>query len=173
MSQDLLADFKQAARRFASGVTVVTARRGNEVYGLTVSAFTSLSVDPLMVLVSVRSGSILTEMIRESGSFAVSILRQEQQVASQFFAVSGRSPAQEAFPEVECVTDATGAPIVADCLAYFDCTVDQAIPGGDHTIFIGAVQAATGRPGEPLVYFDGAYRGVRNLGEPVSAGSAS
>ncbi|MFN0072960.1 MAG: flavin reductase family protein [Chloroflexota bacterium] len=156
--------FKQSARRFASGVTVVTTEEGGLIYGLTVSAFSTVSIDPLLVLVCIRSGNRLTEMISGSARFAVNILREEQRPVSQYFATPGREPLAAAggFPEIPTSIDQSGSPVVDGNLAYFDCRVREAYPVGDHTIFVGEVVGAGSTDGSPLVYFDGNYRGVRD-----------
>lgn len=160
------AEFKRAASRFASGVTVVTARTDGLAYGITVSAFASFSLDPLQVLVSIHRQNRLHSLITEARSFAVSILREDQRAVSEYFATPGRVPC-EAFPNIPCHTAVTGAPVIAGCLAHFDCVLADVYPGNDHTIFIGAVVSVGADDGDPLVYFDRNYRGVR---EHQSAG---
>jgi flavin reductase (DIM6/NTAB) family NADH-FMN oxidoreductase RutF len=150
--------FKLAARRFASGVTVVTTRVGEVLHGGTVSAFFSLSLDPLQVLVSLSSGGRLAELVRQSGCFAVNVLSAKQEALSRLFASTQRPTTIDELPAVTTERRATGAPIIRDCLAFFDCTVSTAIASGDHTLFIGLVQAVGETEGQPLLYFDGAYR---------------
>ena len=150
--------FKQAARRFASGVTVVTTRHGDVLHGGTVSAFFSLSLEPLQVLISLNTSGRLAELVRQSGCFAVNILRAEQEPVSRLFATAQRATSTGVLPGVDTDQDATGAPIISDCLAYFDCEVATQFESGDHTLFIGLVRAVGVSDGEPLVYFDGAYR---------------
>ncbi|MGH2586935.1 MAG: flavin reductase family protein [Dehalococcoidia bacterium] len=157
-------DFKQAARRFASGVTVVTTRRDREIHGITASAFVTLSLDPLQVLVSINAGSRLHGMILESGHFAINVLREEQRAISHYFASPSRPTCIDEFPEIACRAHVTGAPVLEDCLAHFDCRLAATYPGGDHTIFIGDVLSAAGGEGAPLLYFDGDYRGMRDWG---------
>jgi flavin reductase (DIM6/NTAB) family NADH-FMN oxidoreductase RutF len=168
-SADAVGAFKQAARRFATGVTVVTTRQGRDVYGLTVSAFATLSIDPLQVLVSIRTGNRLHEMIRESGVFAINILREEQRPISQYFAQPGRPTCIDAFPEIATGILVTGAPVIDDCLAHFDCRLAATLAGGDHAICIGDVVAACGSDGHPLLYFNGDYRGLRDWGTAAPA----
>jgi flavin reductase (DIM6/NTAB) family NADH-FMN oxidoreductase RutF len=156
------AQFKQAARRFASGVTVVTTRCDEVVHASTVSAFFSLSLDPLQVLISLNSTGRLAELITQSGVFAVNVLRVEQESLSRLFASPQRPTSLGALPGVETEVAATGAPIIPDCLAYFDCSVANAVIAGDHTLFIGEVQAVAAGDGQPLLYFDGAYRTLMN-----------
>lgn len=153
------ADFKQAARRFASGVTVVTTTVGaHAVYGVTVSSFASLSLNPLLVTVSLASYSRLLTYVRESGRFAVSVLGCDQQDVSRYFASQGRDPSAGGFSEIEAQVAVTGAPIIAGCLSFFDCEVHEFLPGGDHTIMVGRVVSAGGTSGQPLLYYDGDYR---------------
>lgn len=156
--------FKQAARRFASGVTVVTSSCEGLAYGLTVSAFSTVSIEPMLVLVCIRTGNPLTDMISQSGRFAVSILREEQRSVSQYFASSGREPVAESdgFPEIGSFVDQSGAPIVAGSLAHFDCRVHASHAAGDHMVFIGEMVGGGAESGLPLIYFDGKYRGVRD-----------
>jgi flavin reductase (DIM6/NTAB) family NADH-FMN oxidoreductase RutF len=151
-------EFKQAGRRFASSVTIVSTRVGDMVHGATVSAFCTLSLEPMQVMVSLGRAGRLAAMLRESGTFAVSILAADQEAISRAFATSSRPTSLERFPDCESHTMATGAPVLDGCLAYFDCLLDSAVDSGDHTIFIGNVQAVGARDDQPLVYFDGAYR---------------
>ncbi|MDF5756943.1 flavin reductase [Spongiactinospora sp. TRM90649] len=163
--------FKQAARRFASGVTVVTTTVGADaVYGVTVSSFASLSINPLLVTVSLASYSRLLDYVRESGRFAVSVLGSEQQTVSRFFSTQGRDPSP-GFPGIAVARAVTGAPIIHDCLSYFDCEVHEFLPGGDHTILVGRVVSAGGTSGAPLLYYDGGYRELtdpRRLGDGLA-----
>jgi flavin reductase ActVB len=150
--------FKQAARHFASGVTVVTTRCDELLHGGTVSAFFSLSLEPLQVLISLNSTGRLAELVERSGIFAVNVLSAEQESISRLFAAPQRPTAPGALPGVDTDVAATGAPIVRGGLAYFDCVVADVIIAGDHTLFIGQVQAVSATAGQPLLYFDGAYR---------------
>jgi flavin reductase (DIM6/NTAB) family NADH-FMN oxidoreductase RutF len=159
------AEFKRAGRRFASGVTVVTSRLGDVLHGATVSAFSTLSLEPMQVLISLGRDGRLAAILRESGVFAVSILAADQEAVSRAFATPARPESVGAFPDVSTRVAATGAPIVDNCLAFFDCTVASAVDSGDHTVFIGDVRAVDAIPGAPLIYFDGGYRGLALGGE--------
>jgi flavin reductase (DIM6/NTAB) family NADH-FMN oxidoreductase RutF len=152
------AEFKQAGRRLASGVTVVTTRCGSVVHGATVSAFATLSLEPLQVLISLASAGRLAGLIRASDMFAVNVLQEHQQSVARAFASPARPVSECTFPDVGSRGAATGAPILEGSLAFFDCMLDTAVESGDHTIFIGNVQAVGAIDGPPLVYFDGAYR---------------
>lgn len=152
--------FRQAAGRFASGVTVVTTRASEGAYGVTVSSFASLSLNPLLVTVSINRSSPLLGYVRSAQAFAVSVLASDQQHVATYFATTGRTPEPDGFSTVATTTRQTGAPIVDGCLSWFDCTVEDVLPGGDHEILVGRVAAAGGRTGEPLVYWSGGYRAL-------------
>ncbi|MBS1698900.1 MAG: flavin reductase [Actinobacteria bacterium] len=161
-------DFKMAARRFASGVTVVTTRLDDDtVHGLTVSSFASLSLNPLLVTVSLLAESRMLEFVRRSGHFAISILAEHQQDVSGYFSQRGREPQVSMFEGIASDVQVTGAPVIADAAAYFDCTVHEIIPGGDHEILVGSVVASGGSQAKPLLYFDGGYRSLPDLADSM------
>jgi flavin reductase (DIM6/NTAB) family NADH-FMN oxidoreductase RutF len=151
-------DFKGALASWAAGVTIVTTRHEDLVYGITVSSFSSLSLDPLLVLACLQNTGRLQQMIRESGRFAVSVLADDQEAVSQWFSRGGREPVP-AFEEFGTIEMTTGSPIIAGAVAHLDCELEQAVPGGDHTIIIGRVVGAASDPTRrPLLYFRRAYR---------------
>jgi flavin reductase (DIM6/NTAB) family NADH-FMN oxidoreductase RutF len=151
-------DFKGALGSWAAGVTVVTTRHDGLVYGLTVSSFASLSMDPLLILVCLADSNRLPRMIEASGRFGVSILAEGQEAISAYFAVSGREPV-EAYTDFENGPWVTGSPLIAGAIAHLDCEVDRLVPGGDHTIAIGRVVGAASDPAKkPLIYFRRGYR---------------
>lgn len=156
-------DFKNALAGWASGVSVVTVNNGGLLYGLTVSSFSSLSLDPPLVLVCLNNSNRLPEMITEAGGFAVSILERGQEEASNYFASRGREPSEQ-FDDIEVEQTSTGMPVVKGAVSWVSCSLDQAIPKGDHTVFVGEVTEARANPaGDPLLYFRRAYRGVDGL----------
>lgn len=167
MIQDSGHAFRQAAGRFASGVTVVTTSASEGAYGVTVSSFASLSLNPLLVTVSISRSSQPVEHVRTVQAFAVSVLASDQQHVASYFATSGRRPEPAGFSTVSTIVQQTGAPIIESCLSWFDCTLEDILPGGDHEILVGRVAAAGGRTGEPLVYWAGEYRGL-TTGAPLS-----
>ena len=150
--------FKDAARRFASGVTVVTTRHRSRIHGITASSFSSLSLDPLLVAVSVDQRSRLVELVDGARIFAISVLARDQHHLARHFATSGREPAADGFDVVASYPVATGAPILVGSIAHFDCRLHSMLPGGDHRILVGEVVAAGESDGEPLLYFEGDYR---------------
>ena len=152
--------FRQAAGRFASGVTVVTTRASQGHYGMTVSSFASLSLNPLLVTVSINRSSPLLGYVRSAEAFAVSVLSSDQEQVAAYFATRGRTPESAGFGTVPTRARQTDAPIIDGCLSWLDCTVEDLLPGGDHEILVGRVAAAGGRTGEPLVYWAGGYRAL-------------
>lgn len=152
-------DFKGALGSWAAGVTVVTTKLDGLVYGITVSSFSSLSVDPLLILVSIQNSNQLSTMIPKAKAFAVSILASDQEHVSAAFAKSGREPAPTLGPDVPVLEWHTGSPIVEGSIAHLDCELEIAVPGGDHTIMIGRVLGASSNPEKlPLLYFRRGYR---------------
>lgn len=151
-------DFKGALGSWAAGVTIVTTKDSGQVYGLTVSSFASLSVDPLLILVCIQNSNRLAEMAQSSQHFGVSILAQGQDEISTFFAKSGRDPVPS-YDHIETAEWHTGSPLISGAIAQLDCKLHEAVPGGDHTILIGKVVGATSDPSkEPLIYYRRGYR---------------
>lgn len=154
-------DFKNALQLWASGVTVVTTQSEKfGVQGMTVSAFSSVSVEPPQVLVCINDRADTGDGIQESQCFAVNVLSSEQQQTSNQFA--GASSQQQRFADADWSTAVTGAPVLNDSLMSLDCTVVQKVRAGTHWIIIGEVQSCQCRSGEPLLYYRGAYRQLLN-----------
>lgn len=136
----------------ASGVTVVTMRAGEEDHGFTASSFTSVSIDPMLVLVCVVKAQRSHALIEEAKHFAVNILSTEQKELGMRFA-SSKIP--DRFAGVDITRAQTGAPILPGNLAWVDCKLKDVFPGGDHSIFVGEVVAGDAPGGqEPLTYFN-------------------
>ncbi len=153
-------EFKQALRRWASGVTIVTTKAGDDqLLGMTVSAFSSVSIEPPLVLVCINQNSTSADAILESGVFAVNILEAEQAELSGSFA-SSKTP-EERFKETQWSEGVTGAPLLDGCTANLDCALVQKVQAGSHWVLIGEVQALRSEDGEPLIYFDGGYRKIQ------------
>lgn len=151
-------DFKAALGAWAAGVTVITTKQDNMVYGITASSFSSLSMDPMLVLACVANSNRLAAMIQQSKRFAVSILAEGQEDISAAFAISGREPV-EMFEDIGTIEWRTGSPIIDGALAHLDCTLHEALPGGDHTIVVGRVVGAAANPDlKPLLYYRRGYR---------------
>ncbi len=152
--------FKNALASWASGVTVLTTEHEGKVYGITASSFSTLSMDPLLVLVCIQNGNHLEQMVPASGKFAVSVLATDQETISNHFAISGRDPGAD-LDGFETFTDQTGCPILTGSIAHLDCELESILPGGDHVIAVGRVAGAASDDGkEPLLYFRRGYHGL-------------
>jgi flavin reductase (DIM6/NTAB) family NADH-FMN oxidoreductase RutF len=150
-------DFKKALQLWASGVAVVTTSSEKfGVQGMTVTAFSSVSVNPPQVLVCINDAADTGVGIHESQYFAVNVLNSDQQVLSNQFA--GGSSQQQRFQNTDWKSGITGAPILNNSLMSLDCKVVEKVLAGTHWIIIGEVQECTCRSGEPLLYYRGAYR---------------
>ena len=153
MSADSRA-FRRARACFASGVTVVTTTAANgQERGMTVSAFSALSLDPPLVLVCLDRQTLhLQDFL--TGTFAVNILRENQKEASIQFATHNG----DRWGETGHAIGETGAPLLNGCLATIECDVETTYPGGDHVIVVGRVRVLSStQGGQPLVYFRSAY----------------
>ena len=143
---------------FATGVTILTTALGDELHGMTANAVCSVSLDPLLVLVCVSKQARSHAVLSESGVFALNVLAEEQEHLSRLFADSTADPGHS-LTGLPYRRGVTGASILTDCLAYVDCRVVAAHPGGDYTIFVGAVEdAGVLREGQPLILLPGRLR---------------
>jgi flavin reductase (DIM6/NTAB) family NADH-FMN oxidoreductase RutF len=160
-------DFRRALGHFASGVTVVTTMDDEaRPTGLTASAVSSVSLDPPLVLVCVSQHAHCYPCFGEGRRFAVNILASDQEPVARRFASSSLTGAQK-FEGVGYEQSALGLPILKDALAEFECTVVHCYPGGDHTIFVGRVEAVDTRGElgrEPLLYYRGRFDRLQNPG---------
>jgi flavin reductase (DIM6/NTAB) family NADH-FMN oxidoreductase RutF len=148
-------DFRKVLSHFASGVTVITTTdRDGRPTGLTASAFTSVSLDPPLILVCVAHTSQSYPALSERGRFAVNFLGVKQQELSRRFATS---KIIDKFDGVSHRISGLGLPVLADALAHVECVTVNAHVEGDHTVFIGRVEACDTATGDPLLYFRGQY----------------
>lgn len=150
--------FRDALARWASGVTIVTAADGERIHGMTVSAFSSVSLDPPLVLICADKSSNTLGVIEAGRCFAVNVLRAGQEALSNRFA--SKKDEHRRFEDVEWSTGATGAPLLAGVLATLDCRVVAAHDSGDHVIYVGGVESAEVGEGTPLVYYQAGYHTV-------------
>jgi flavin reductase (DIM6/NTAB) family NADH-FMN oxidoreductase RutF len=146
--------FRDVLARFASGVTVVTAKRLQGYHGVTVTAFCSLSLNPPLVLICLDKEIQSHDIVATSPGFVINILAREQEFLAEQF--SGRAPlADPQFSRVPHRLGVLGIPLIDGCLAWIECRHWAQYEGGDHTIFVGEVVALErGRADDPLVYFD-------------------
>jgi flavin reductase (DIM6/NTAB) family NADH-FMN oxidoreductase RutF len=150
--------YRDVLRHFPSGVTVVTLKSGDQIHGLTVSAFASVSPEPPLIMIIIdQQHTAYPLMQAKDAVFAVNILHQDQVNLSNRFAWIRD---EDRFTEGRWGVAVTGAPILKDALAWLDCTIHSSHVAGTHTIYVGEVQASgVPRPDQPpLVYWNRGYR---------------
>ncbi len=148
------ASLRRVLGHFCTGVVVVTALADGEPVGMTCQSFSSLSLDPPLVLFSASHSSTSWPRIRATGSFAVNILSAQQERISRMFAASGT----DKFAGVDWAPGVVGAPLLGGCVAHIECRLESVYPGGDHDIVVGAPLALREEPAhEPLLFFRSGY----------------
>jgi len=157
-------DFRRACGRFATGVTIASVVDPHGTpHGLTVNSFTSVSLDPPLVLVAVGHTASVMEAFREARFFAVNVLGAEQRELAGRFARKG----QDRFDGLAWHAGETGAPLLEETLGEIECAMRYRFTAGDHDLLVGQAVRTEVRAGAPLVYFGGSYR---KLAEGESAG---
>ena len=149
---------REAMRQWATGVTVVSSNYDGMRHGMTVSSFTSISLDPPLVLVSLAKDARTHDLVQRSNIFGITLLNQVQEEISDRFA--GRTTEkQDRFAGLETFTLRTGAPFLSGGLSFLDCSVTATKDVGDNTLFIGEVVALqVAQEGDPLIYYNRSYR---------------
>jgi len=147
--------FKAVLRRFPTGVTIVTTIVDGTPKGFTANAFSSVSLDPPIVLVCVNRQARSHPLIAQAGKFCVNLLRLEQADLAARFASPNRG---DPFAELTYRAEATGAPVIDGTLGFLDCELTEEHSAGTHTIFLGGVVACGFENGAPLGYFNAGYR---------------
>ena len=151
-------EYRGIIGQFATGVTVITTAVDGWLHGMTANAITSVSLDPLLLLVCVDKEAHTHDHLSRAGAFAVSILAEDQQDLSQTFATANK-PEEGRLQGVRYRIGENGAPIIDGCLASIQCEVTERTDAGDHTVFFGRVLDATaGRDTPPLLFYQGTYR---------------
>jgi flavin reductase (DIM6/NTAB) family NADH-FMN oxidoreductase RutF len=154
-------EFRHALAQFATGVTVITAERGpGKVHGMTANSFTSVSLDPLLLLICVAQHAQLLPLIKAKKSFGVNVLKQDQEAISRYFAQTEDLPQVEVELGIRYRWTPTGIPLLEHALVRLACNVVASYIAGDHTIFIGEVEGIEVFDGEPLLYFRRNYRRI-------------
>jgi flavin reductase (DIM6/NTAB) family NADH-FMN oxidoreductase RutF len=148
--QDPAVALRRTLGMFATGVTVITALKGEQVHGMTANAFMSVSLEPPLVLISVDRRTKMCALLHEGMHYGVSVLCDAQAALSDRFA--GR--AAEVEPRFSVVKD---TPLVDGALAHFVARVEKSYWGGDHSLFLGRVEYARANPGTPLLFHGGRY----------------
>ena len=164
---------RSAMSHFPTGVTVVTSGREERAEGMTANAVISVSLDPLLFLVSVHKEARLNPRIREEGYFAVNILADDQEGLCRLFASPERSSGLPAIHSLGGEYGATGAPLATGAIAIIECELEEVYPGGDHDLFLGrvvAIRMGDTRKG-PLVYHEGGYPSLKPPSRPGDSGA--
>ena len=148
-------EFRAALGRFASGVTIITTfdEKENRPLGITVSAFSSLSMTPPLVLICIDKDAYLHDYIRAFGAFAVNILAEGQEKLLNLFA----SREVEKFKDISYAMSEMNLPLIDDALVNIECKIVSEHEGGDHTIFVGELMSVKTIDTNPLLYFHGGY----------------
>ena len=150
-------ELRNAMGLFATGVTIITTKDATgKPFGLTANAFSSLSLDPPMLLICVDKGVDCYNCFEESKVFAVNFLSAAQEELSTRFATKGI----EKFAGLSYSLGELGVALLEGALAHFECAVAHAYEGGDHTIYVGEIQRLVTVPGDPLLFYQGKYRSL-------------
>ena len=152
-------EFRTALGRFATGVTVVTAKTPTEARGMTANAFSSLSLDPPLVLVCYDNKASSLKMVQEAKKFAINFLAEEQKSTSDWFAGKGRD-AEDQFADIPHEIGENGSPVLTGNVGVLECDLHEELPGGDHTIVVGRVTRVVleEEVRAPLLFYGSAYR---------------
>lgn len=148
-------EFRRAIGAFATGVTVVATDVGGEVHAMTANAISSLSIDPLLVLVCVGKRARMSAFLESTNGFSINILREENRALSDYFAGGWKEEAPPPFRFIHW----EGGPRLEGCLAAIGCQTHELVEGGDHWIVIGKVVALHQgiEPRHPLLFYGGRY----------------
>ncbi|HXQ93345.1 MAG TPA: flavin reductase family protein [Nitrososphaerales archaeon] len=148
-------DIRRVMRYFASAVTVVTgALDTGELFGLTVTAFTSVSLEPPLILICIRNESSATNLLTKSMRYCVNILAEDQRSIAETFSLAGEGGR---FQNLDFFIGKGGSPIIRGTIGYVDCKITEVIPGGDHTIFMGEAIDVNADEKQPLLYLNRRY----------------
>jgi len=146
--------FRDVFGHFATGVTIVTAMDGDEPVGMAANSFTSLSLDPPLVLFCVAESSSTWPRMKGAGNFAVNILGEDHEALCRLFAQKGA----DRFGQTAWHCGVSGAPVLDEAIAYIDCEMEAEYPGGDHNIIVCRVLDLDMREGaRPLLFYKGSY----------------
>ncbi len=154
-------EFRKAMGQFATGVTVVTVEQDHgKVHGMTANSFTSVSLEPMLVLICVDHRAKSLPMLHKQKQFGVSVLKKGQEAISEYFARGKYSAETEERLSIRYRRTASGAPVLENAMLQLAFKIVASHVAGDHTIFVGQVEDAEIHGGEPLLYFRGGYRGI-------------
>jgi len=166
MERDVQTGLKQAMRAYPQGVTVATTDGPSGATGMTVSSFTSVSLEPPLVLISIAKGSAMHDLFREAKAYAINFLADDQKSVSDRFA--GRTSARDRFEGLRFTKGVTGSPIIEGARVAIECKAWKVYEGGDHSILVGeVVSARTLNSKRPLVYYSQQYTTTELLEYPA------
>ena len=149
--------FRQACARYATGITISTAIASDGTpHGFTANSFTSVSLEPPLVLICIDRKANIIDLFRTAKYFGINVLEASQQELSNRFAGRG----QDRFESVNWNPGSHGVPLLDGALAHFECRLENVIEAGDHDIFIGEIVAGDAGDGKPLMYYRGKYTGL-------------
>ena len=150
--------FRRVAGTFTTGVTVITVERDpGVVHGMTANSFTSVSLEPMLVLVCIAESAQMLRILNQRRRFGVNVLKAGQQAISTFFAQPDQPEDAEAALGVRFRWTQSGIPLLEDTLVQMTCNVVSTYVAGDHTIFIGELESIEVFPGDPLIFLGGKY----------------
>ena len=153
--------FRKALGHFTTGVTVLTVEREpGKIHGMTANSFTSVSLDPMLILVCVDQRAKMLPLLKKKKSFGVSVLKAGQEAISEYFAKGEQSAEAEERLSIRYRRTSSGIFVLDNALLQLSCSVMASHAAGDHTIFVGEVEEAEVHEGEPLLYFRGEYRRI-------------
>ena len=151
-------DFRRALGQFATGVTVVTVQKApGKVHGMTANSFTSVSLVPPLVSVCVDQNAHLLPLLKAKRMFGVNVLREDQQLLSEFFTRAEQPEKHEPHLNVKFLWTKEDIPLLDNVLCQVVCRLHSTHVAGDHTIVVGEVLSASLFPGQPLLFFRGRY----------------
>lgn len=154
------AGFRRALGCFATGVAVITVDQGGRFHCMTANAFSSVSLEPPLVLVCVSRYARTHECLRTRARFGVNVLTAKQKPISEYYALSANSRCEQYDARARFFPSRRGTPVLEGSLAFLECSLRETHPAGDHTLFLAQVEEIIPGEGEPLLYFRGKYRTI-------------
>jgi flavin reductase len=169
-SQLTQGEFRRALACFATGVTVITVDQAGEIHGMTANAFTSVSLDPMLVLVCVDHRARTHAHLHAKKRFGINVLTESQRAISEYYARSTETHQHAEDAGARFDRTRHGTPVLHGALAYLECRLQTAHDAGDHTIFIAAVEDVVVREGKPLLFFGSKYQ---EIGKEIANSSSN
>lgn len=153
--------FRRALGHFATGVTLITIDQDDSVHGMTANAFTSVSLEPPLIMVSINRLNRTHRYLQSKNRFGANILSENQIAISDYYALPSSERMERPAPFAEFYHTHYGTPVLDGALVFLECRLREMYLAGDHTLFVAEVEDIIVRSGAPLLYFCGKYRGIR------------